>query len=246
MREWKWTMENANTLTYVLDVYEDRDSSVFEVATKLQAALAELQRREAALYILHDGRCWKCNEPRSIQVEDECANVGVTLFATPPTPAPAAYTGGTEDYRTASRRISPDPRLPDDDEPDEPAAALEHGKCSTCDGPGVAEAGPFGADGFERCPECEPEPAAEPMDLEAILEECTQLGEENRQRRERLGLPPAAEPTDTERPIALPVRTERVGHLLALFDASGACIIRREDAAIVEQIADALNAQAKR
>jgi hypothetical protein len=29
----------------------------------------------------------------------------------------APYTGGTEDYRTASRRLSPNPRLPDDDAP---------------------------------------------------------------------------------------------------------------------------------
>jgi hypothetical protein len=42
-----------------------------------------------------------------------------------------------------------------------------------------------------------PKPVAEPMDLAAILEEMRQLGEEDRQRRERLGFPPAAEPTDT-------------------------------------------------
>lgn len=45
-------------------------------------------------------------------------------------------------------------------------------------------------------------------------------------------------------PIKVPVRTEAVGHLRALFDADGECIIRREDAAIVEQIAAALNAYA--
>lgn len=49
-------------------------------------------------------------------------------------------------------------------------------------------------------------------------------------------------PAPAEGPIRLPVRVERQQHLAALIDADGACIIRREDAAIVDQVAAALNA----